>query len=311
MKKISLIIPVYNEEDTVTNAYNKLKEVMLSLSNDYAHEMIFTDNHSEDKTFEILQGIAKKDPIVKVIRFSRNFGYQRSIYSGYMFASGDAAIQIDCDLQDPPGMIPDFIKKWEAGYDVVYGVRITRREHFAINWVRKAFYRLMKTISDDNLPLDAGDFRLVDRKVLNELKKIYDYNPYIRGLIASMGFNQFGIPYDRQPREKGLSKFRLRDLFNLSIDGIINHSMLPLRLATYVGLLVFLVALIFMFGYIVSKIFLTPTWPAGFATLVVLILFLISFNALFIGILGEYIARIFQQSKRMPITIIDKVINVD
>lgn len=310
MKKISLIIPVYNEEEVVANSYGKLKKILSSLSRNYTYEIIFTDNHSEDNTFAILQEIANDDPNVKVIRFSRNFGYQKSIYTGYLCATGDAAIQIDCDLQDPPEMIEEFIKKWEEGYDVVYGVRVKRKENWAINVVRKIFYILINLISKDALPTDAGDFRLVDKKILNELRNIYDYNPYIRGLIATMGFNQCGIPYNRLAREKGISKFRLNDLLNLSIDGIINHSAIPLRLATATGLFLFITTFIFMLFYIGLKLFLSPPWPAGFTTLVVLLLFLISFNSLFVGILGEYILRIFQQTKRLPITIVEKTVNI-
>lgn len=311
MKKISLIVPVYNEEEMVEATYNKLKALTGSLSTKYEYEMIFTDNHSKDNTFNILHNIAKKDKNVKLIRFSRNFGYQKSIYTGYLFASGDAAIQIDCDLQDPPEMIEEFLKKWEEGYDVVYGIRVTRKENWVINTVRKIFYRFINYMSADNLPVDAGDFRLIDRKILEELRKIYDYNPYLRGLIASMGFNQIGIPYQRLARQTGVGKFRMKDYFNLSIDGIVNHSVKPLRLATLSGLIIFATTFIFIFVYIGLKIIASPPWPAGFTTLVVLLLLSISINALFIGILGEYIARIFQQIKSLPITIVEKTINLE
>lgn len=310
MKTISIVIPVYNEEDNVINAYDAVDQFMKEYEGKYDYEIIFTDNHSEDNTFSLLQGIAKNDKRVKILRFSRNFGYQKSIYTGYLLASGDAAIQLDCDLQDPPQMIHQFIKKWEEGYAVVYGIRRKRKESWFINTTRRLFYRLISFLSTDKLPQDAGDFRLVDKKILDELRKLYDCYPYIRGLIASLGFEQIGIPYDRLERKKGKSKFRLSDYIDLAIDGMVNHSIMPLRIATYLGFVVFVATILVSLGFLVAKVFFGQSWPRGFTTIIIFISFSLGLSTLLLGIIGEYIGRIYQQVKRRPITIIDKVINL-
>jgi len=309
MKKISIIVPVYNEQDNVLNAYNALKKEMDLFKGKYDYEIIFTDNHSQDNTFRLLQDIARGDLRVKIARFSRNFGYQKSIYTGYILSSGDAAIQFDCDLQDPAEFLGKFIEKWEQGYQVVYGIRRERKEMRLINLIRKIFYRFIAFLSKDDLPKDAGDFRLIDKRIISELKKLYDYHPYIRGLIASFGFEQVGIEYNRQERRRGKSKFRFGDLVNLALDGIVNHSIALLQLATYCGFVIFLCAFGFLFVYLAGKIFFGQNWPPGFATLVTLVLFSLSLNALFLGIIGEYIGRIYQQVKSYPITIIEKSVN--
>jgi dolichol-phosphate mannosyltransferase len=308
-KLISIIIPTYNEEDNVAQAYNALLGLKQSLEKIYDFEFLFTDNHSSDKTFGILSQLAEKESRLKVLRFSRNFGYQRSIYTGYVNAKGDAAVQLDCDLQDPPEMIPEFLRLWESGYQVVYGIRRSRKENWLINTVRKIFYYLIDLLSEDSLPRHAGDFRLVDRQVLDELRKINDQQPYLRGAIATMGFNQIGVPYDRAKRLRGKSKFSFSELVHLGIDGILNHSIIPLRIASYIGITVSLLTLLGSICYIIARFVFGKDWPAGFATTTVLILASISLNALFLGIIGEYLGRIYRQVKKRPITIIEKAIN--
>jgi dolichol-phosphate mannosyltransferase len=213
-------------------------------------------------------------------------------------------------MQDPPSLILAFITKWEEGNQVVYGVRRTRSEGPLITILRKIFYRMINFLSDDELPHDAGDFRLVDRRVVDELKRIYDSTPYIRGTIASLGFQQVGVPYDRHERSAGESKFNFSSLINLAIDGILNHSIIPLRLAIYTGLTTFFIALLLVAGYVSCKVFLHLHWPAGFTTTTTLILISLSLNALFLGIIGEYLGRIFQQVKHRPITVIEESVNL-
>ncbi len=307
-KCISIVVPVFNEEDNVLSLYNTVTEVMSSLSDNYDYELIFTDNHSTDNTYDKMAQLATTDKRVRVYRFSRNFGYQRSIITGYLKARGDAAIQLDCDMQDPPHMIPEFVRQWDQGYKVVYGVRRFRKENWGITFLRKVFYRLINMLSDDHLPLDAGDFRLIDRCVLNELKNIDDSQPYLRGTIAAMGFRQIGIPYDRSERACGESKFSFSDLLGLAIDGILNHSIVPLRIATYTGLVVSTLTFFAMGIYAIGKFLLGQNWPAGFATTTVLLLLSISLNALFLGIIGEYLGRIYKQVKKRSLTIIEKQI---
>jgi glycosyltransferase involved in cell wall biosynthesis len=306
---ISFIVPVYNEEENVTPLYEAVIRIMNLVSN-YDFEIIFTDNRSTDRTFSLLENISKNDVRVKVLRFSRNYGYQKSIYTGYLNATGDCAIQLDCDLQDPISMVPVFIDYWEKGNEVVYGVRRSRKESWWINNIRKVFYWMIDRLSEDHLPRDAGDFRLVDRRILDALKEIHDEQPYLRGTISSLGFNQIGIPYDRDERLRGESKFSFGQLIRLAFDGILNHSLVPLRFASYIGLAVSGITFIGILVYFIGKL-LGANWPAGFATTTILLLMSLSLNALFLGIIGEYLGRIYQQVKKGPLTVVDKKINCD
>lgn len=305
-KLVSLIIPVYNEEENINYCYEGLNLALQPLNATYDFEFIFTDNHSTDTTFEKLKKLAYKDPRVRAFRLSRNFGYQKSILTGYRLARGDAAIQVDCDLQDPPQLIPDLLKKWTDGYKVVYGVRTDRKENFVLKRVRKLFYRIIDLLSDTRLPHDAGDFRLVDRVILDELKHLKDADPYLRGTIAELGFGQIGIPYQREARRFGASKFPFSALIRLAIDGITNHSIVPLRLATYTGLAISIITLLGMLGYIAARFVFGKEWPSGFATTTALLLISLSLNSLFLGIIGEYLGRIYLQVKKRPETIIEE-----
>ena len=307
-KLISLVIPVFNEEENVDPLYRAVLPVMTRLENKYEFELLFTDNHSTDQTFEVIQNLAKNDRRIRAFRFSRNFGFQRSIFTGYSLARGVAAIQLDCDLQDPPELICEFIEKWEQGFRVVYGERTRRSESIMMNFTRKVFYRLINFLSEDKLPLDAGDFRLVDRRVIDELKRVEDYQPYLRGTIAALGFEQAGVPYERAERQRGRTHFTLSQLVGLALDGILNHSIVPLRIATYTGLVVSSVTFLGLLFYAIGKYALGKEWPPGFATLAILILGSLSLNALFLGIIGEYLGRIYQQVKRRPLTIVERQI---
>jgi dolichol-phosphate mannosyltransferase len=308
-KLISIVVPVYNEQGNIEPLYAAVKQVLVQLAERYDYEFVFTDNHSEDATFSELSRLAERDPNVRVFRFSRNFGFQRSIHTGYSMARGDAAIQLDCDLQDPPQLILDFVREWENGYKVVYGVRRSRREGALITHTRKVFYRLIDRLSEDRLPHDAGDFRLVDRRVLDELKLQHDPRPYLRGALAVLGFDQKGIAYDRAARERGSSKFRFGDLLALALDGILSHSTVPLRMATYTGLAVSVITFLGLAAYAVARFVFGREWPPGFATITVLILLSLSLNALFLGVIGEYVGRIYQQVRRPPMTIIESSID--
>lgn len=305
---ISIVIPVYNEEENVELCYHQINKILMSISKKYEFEFIFTDNHSTDNTFNKLKDLTEVDKRIRVIRFSRNFGFQRSILTGYLAAKGDAAIQLDCDLQDPPELINDFIAKWEEGYKVVYGIRISRKEGKFITALRKIFYRLIDILSDTNIPHDAGDFRIIDRCIIDVLAKTQDMRPYIRGMISSIGFKQIGIPYERAARKHGQSKFSFKHLFQLAIDGITNHSIVPLRFATYTGLLISLITFLGVVSYVIGQFFFGKHWPAGFATTTALILTSLSLNALFLGIIGEYLGRIYLQTKPSPLTIIEQEI---
>ena len=308
---ISIVVPVFNEQDNVNRLHVEVTKVMATLADRYDYEILFTDNCSTDRTFELIAELALVDRRIRALRFSRNFGFQRSVLTGLLNARGDAVIEIDCDLQDPPQLIPEFLHHWEAGNRVVYGIRRKREEGWFINNARKAFYRTINALSEVPLPNDAGDFRLVDRRVIEELRRQEDDQPYVRGAIAAVGFRQIGIPYDRDARLKGKSNFSWGDLCTLAIDGLLNHSIVPLRLATFTGIIVSILTLLGSFAFFFGKLFLGRDWPAGFATLIIVVLLSLSLNTVFLGIIGEYLGRVYRQVKKRPLTIIAERIDPD
>jgi dolichol-phosphate mannosyltransferase len=304
---VSIVVPVFNEELNVDPFYKAVTETIQPLENRFAFEFVFTDNHSTDSTFHLLKALAARDSRVTAVRFSRNFGYQRSIMTGYAHTRGDVAIQLDVDLQDPPELMARFLQEWQDGADVVFGVRVQRQEPWFINIQRAIFYRLVDFLSEDKLPVDAGDFRLISRRVIELLKTYEDAQPYLRGTIATLGFKQVGIPYSRNARVLGESKFNFSKLVSLALDGILNHSTVPLRLSTYFGLTVSILTLVAIIGYTAAKILTGADWPAGFATLAALILASLSINAMLLGIIGEYMGRMYRQVRKQPLTIIEDV----
>jgi len=306
---ISLVVPVYNEELNILPFHEKVTSTIEPFADRFRFELVFTDNHSTDNTFPILAALASRDPRVRVFRFSKNFGYQRSILTGYIKCRGDAAIQLDVDLQDPPELIGVFLGRWQEGADVVYGVRVQRAEGFGITALRAVFYRLVDMLSEEELPVDAGDFRLISRRVIDLLCSYRDANPYLRGTIATLGFKQVGVEYTRSARQFGESKFPFSKLMSLAIDGILNHSILPLRFATYFGLASSLLMIMVMAGYAIVRIVFRAQWPAGFTTLAALILLSISINAMLLGIIGEYLGRMYRQVRDSPLTIIEAEID--
>jgi polyisoprenyl-phosphate glycosyltransferase len=309
-KLISVLIPVFNEEGNIRRAYDAVRDVFEQMNDRYTFEIIFTDNHSTDNSSAIVSELAAGDPRVRAVRFARNFGFQRSVLTAYRLASGDAAIQIDCDLQDPPTVFPRFLELWEQGHDVVVGIRRFRQESKLLQWARRVYYRLLKRLSDDNLMLDSGDFRLIDRSVLDQLHLINDVAPYTRGLTSLLATKQIGVAYDRQARQAGVSKFPVGKLIALAIDGLITHSIFPLRLAAFIGLGISVLTCLASFFYIFSRLFFGINWPAGFATTTVLLLFGISLNAIFLGIIGEYVGRIYNQVRSRPTTVIEFSVNM-
>lgn len=308
---ISIVVPVYNEETNILPFYEALSRVIAPLDSRYRFEFVFTDNHSEDATFPLLQDLTRRDVRVRAYRFSRNFGFQRSIMTGYTKAKGDAAVQMDVDLQDPPELLPRFLEEWESGAEVVYGVRVKRQEAWITNVQRSLFYRLIDKLSEDKIPVDAGDFRLISRRVIDLLKSFDDAKPYLRGTIASLGFKQVGIPYNRGVRTSGESKFPFSKLVSLAVDGILNHSVVPLRISTYIGVTISVITFLAIVGYTIGKLLLGSDWPPGFATLAALILLGISVNAMLLGIIGEYLGRMYQQMRNQPLSIVEQTAGVE
>jgi len=307
---ISIVIPVFNEEPNVRPAYDAIRQVFATLSDRYEFEIVFTDNHSTDCTFAQIAAVAAEDPRVRGVRFARNFGFHRSVLTGIRLARGDAVVQLDCDLQDPPTIIPQFLSLWEKGHDVVVGIRRVRVEGRLLQWARRLYYRLLTKASEDNLVLDGGDFRLVDRSVVDQLRVIDDAAPYTRGLTSMLAANQIGVPYDRITRARGRSKFPLRKLAWFAVDGFVAHSTIPLRIAAYAGLLITVITFLASLIYIIARLVFGTNWPAGFATTTVLILFSTSLNAIFLGIIGEYVGRIYNQVRVRPTAVIERAVNM-
>jgi len=315
-KLISIITPMFNEEENVSYYYKNIREITDSLSNEYNFEFIITDNSSTDQTFEIIQNIAQEDKRFRIFRLSRNYGYQKSLWTGYCQSKGDACISIDCDLQDPPEIFYKFLEEWKNSYQIVYGIRESREESFLkskqivdIFYLRNFFYILLNKISNNDIPKNAGDFMLIDKKIVEILKGIEDHNIYIRGTIFSLGFNKKGITYKRKARKFGKTKFKFSSSLKLALDGIVSMSGLPLKIASVFGIIIAFLTTILSGYFILAKFFFDINMPAGLTTIIVLILFGISLNALFLGIIGEYIARIYDQRSNRPITIIKESID--
>jgi dolichol-phosphate mannosyltransferase len=307
---ISISVPVYNEEGNIPTLYTRLVSLAESMANECRLEFVFTDNSSTDGTWRLLQDLAAADGRIRAIRFSKNFGFQRSILANYLHTRGDAVMQIDADLQDPPEMLREFLALWKQGYHVVYGVRRARPEGRFINAFRKLGYWVIDRISEHPIPRNAGDFRLVDRKVIDGLTHHRSAEPYLRGLIAGMGFRQIGITYDRSARTAGQSKFNVAQLIRLGLTGVFNHSLVPLRLATVAGIGILSLSAVGTIYYLVLKL-VFPDFPRGLASLHILILFGIGFQSLLLGILGEYLLRIYRILRNEPLAIIQDSLNLD
>lgn len=304
-KLITVSVPVLNEAENLDALLTRLDGLDKS-ELDYDFEFLFTDNASSDKTFEILAERAKTDSRIRVLRFSRNFGFQISILMNYLNARGDAAVQIDADLQDPPEMISEFLRSWEEGYKVVYGVRKRLPELFIKAWSRKAYYRLVRHLSETDIPVDAGDFRLIDRAIIEELRSIKEQTPYLRGVIANMGYAQMGIPYDRVARSAGKSKFNLASLVSLGLDGITSQSTRPLRIVTLFGVGICILAFAAVAFYLAVFAINPSKLPDGFTTLTLIGLTSLGLNALFVGLVGEYVGRIFNNTRGLPLALVEQ-----
>lgn len=307
-RMISIVIPVLNEEENVELCYDSLSKVLAKLP--FEFEILFTDNHSSDRTFVLIQKLAETDSRVKAARFSANVGYQRSILSGLLLARGDAIIQLDCDLQDPPSLIPKMISLWQDNHQVVYGIRERRKEGLIITACRKLFYLIVDVLSPKKIPRDAGDFRLIDRCVVEAIARNPIKSPYIRGEIAKAGFNQVGFKYDREKRQFGETKFTMSRLFRLTADAIVSQSVIPLRMATFIGFFATLASIILIVVYSIASIW-SGAWPPGFTTLAVLGLFNIGLVSLLLGILGEYLIRVIEQVSQGPVSVVQETINIE
>ncbi|UTA68385.1 glycosyltransferase family 2 protein [Emticicia sp. 21SJ11W-3] len=310
---ISIVIPIFNEEENLQNLYNRLTSAAPSWSEDY--EIVLVDDGSRDQSLTMMRVMAAKDPRVKVVKLSRNFGHQPAISAGIKVAKGDAIVIMDGDLQDPPEELNRFLNKWREGYEVVYAVRTKRKEGFFKKVAYSAFYRILAWISDIEIPLDSGDFCVMDRKVVNVLvEEMPEQIRFVRGMRAYAGFKQVGVTYERAERAAGEVKYTFKKLVQLALDGLFGFSSFPLRLATYMGFLIsipsfFLGTFFILHRLIGFKVFgHAPEETPGTASLAVGMYFLSGVILIILGILGEYIGRIYIEVKKRPFFVIDEII---
>jgi glycosyltransferase involved in cell wall biosynthesis len=308
MKLISVVTACYNEEDNIAEVYKQVKEVFNALPA-YKYEHIFIDNASKDRTVPMLKEIAQKDKNVKIIVNTRNFGHIRSPFHGLLQASGDAVISIVADLQDPPKMTADFIKKWEEGYKIVVGVKMQSHEFFLMKWIRRFYYRLIGRLSEISQIGNFTGFGLYDKKIIDILRNINDPYPYFRGLISDIGFEVAKIEYAQPPRKSGRTKNNFYTLYDMAMLGITNHSKVPLRIATMLGFLMSLASTLIAIGYFVYKIIFWDRFNVGMAPLVIGFFFFASVQLFFIGMLGEYIGAIHTQVLKRPLVIEKERVN--
>jgi glycosyltransferase involved in cell wall biosynthesis len=310
MKKISIVTPCFNEEDNILNCYEVVKNLFETQLADYTFEHIFADNCSTDGSEIILRNLAEKDSRVKVILNSRNFGAPRSLFNALKSATGNPVVAyLPADLQDPPEKIPEMVKLWEGGYEVVYGQRQTRRESFVLEGLRKTFYRTINSLASFQLPLDAGEFQVLDQKVVATLREFEDEYPYVRGMIAACGFRSVGVPYEMKQRDFGVSKANWYLLIDQAINGIISFSQVPLRLALFLGCAIAIPSLFYAFYSAIRIAFFGSDAEAGIPTLVVSLFALSGIQLIFVGLLGEYIGSIHAHVRKRPLVIERERIN--
>jgi glycosyltransferase involved in cell wall biosynthesis len=306
---LSLVLPIYNEEGVIPELHSRLQSFLTELALDA--EVVFVNDGSRDRSMELLRGISAGEPRYRILSFARNFGHQSAITAGLDYARGKAVVVLDADLQDPPAVILEMVAKWREGFDVVYGKRRSREgESFFKLITAKIFYRLFAAMIPIDVPLDTGDFRLMSRAVVVALRELKETHRFVRGMVAWVGFKQTAVLYDRPGRFAGETKYPLRKMLRFAIDGITSFSILPLRFATYLGMLISLASVGVAVWAVLAKYVFRVT-VQGWTAEVVLVSLLASVQLLMIGILGEYIGRIYEEVKRRPLYVVADRVNLD
>jgi len=299
---VSVIVPMYNEEEVISTTFARLKEVMDRSGERY--ELIFINDGSKDSSAQIIKKFAEQHPEVVLIDFSRNFGHQIAITAGMDYARGDAIIIIDADLQDPPEVMLLMLEKWREGYEVVYGKRAKRKgETWFKKTTAKLFYRTLRMLTNVDIPADTGDFRLIDRKVCDVLVGLKEKNRFVRGLVSWIGFKQTSVEFVREERFAGVTKYPLKRMVRFAIDAITSFSFKPLRIASYVGFAISLISFIYLLVVLYQRLF-TETTTTGWASIVAINLLFNGIILLLLGVIGEYIGRIYEETKNRPLYIV-------
>ncbi len=303
--RVSVAIPIYNEQAVVPRLLSRTTAVLESLPGG-PHEIVIVDDGSTDRTLELLETAAEQDPRLVIVALSRNFGHQTALAAGLDHVSGDLVVMMDGDLQDPPEAIPTLVDAYRGGYDVVYVRRVNRKEAWWLRLCYYFFYRLLAALSPVQLPVDAGDFGLMSRRVIDEIRKMPEHHRYLRGMRSWVGFRQIGIPIERAARQAGTTKYSPFKLLKLASDGIFAFSIVPLRAAAILGASAIVSSLLFATYAVYAKFLLHS--PQGFTALIVVITFLSGVNLFFLGIIGEYVGRIYEEAKARPHYVVKKVI---
>ncbi|MFR5950799.1 MAG: glycosyltransferase family 2 protein [Clostridia bacterium] len=305
MKKITIIIPAYNEEESLPYLYERLEKLMDSNKN-YEFEILFVNDGSKDKTIELIKQYREKDKRISYVDFSRNFGKEIAMMAGLDYAKGDAVIFMDADLQDPPELIPELIKYWEEGYDDVYAKRKSRAgETFLKKFTSKMYYKVLQSLTNVPIQKDTGDFRLLDRRCVNALKKMRETQRCSKSMFSWIGYNKKEVLYDRDPRIAGKTKWNYKKLVDLAIDGITSFTTSPLRISTYLCIPTFF-ALFIYFIYVICKMILFTGKIDAYQAIILLILFFSGIQILLFGIIGEYLGRIFNETKNRPLYLVNE-----
>ena len=305
MNLISVVVPVYNESETIETFYDRATRALAAIDG-FDYEILFVNDGSNDESHDKLSRLAAADPRVCVLKFSRNFGHQIAITAGLDYARGHCVVVIDSDLQDPPEVITEMVGKWRQGFDVVYGVRAERDGEGRIKLITASlFYRLLGRLTNIRIPVDVGDFRLMSRRAVDQLKQLREKDRFVRGLVSWIGFNQTGVPYHRDKRYAGETKYPYRKMIKFALDGITSFSTAPLKLASWMGYIAALLAILYLISVFVQK--LLGFTVDGWATIMVALLFLGSVQLICLGILGEYLGRIFNEVKPRPMYVIEEV----
>ncbi len=312
-KIISIVTPCFNEQDNVTDCQNAIARLFQDMLPEYDFEHIFCDNASTDNTPAVLRALAAQEARVKVIFNARNFGPFCSTFNGLLSASGDAVVVLfAADLQDPAEVITDFVRQWEKGYQIVYGIRAQREEGFLMRTIRSCYYRTVSRFANFQIPPDVGEFQLIDRIVLNALRNFDDYYPYIRGMIASCGFKSIGIKYVWKARRKGFSKNRLYHLIDQGLNGMISFTRVPMRLCLLFGFAISIMSILYAIFSLTWHVIVRGTEaPPGIPTIIVALFFFSGLQFFFLGVLGEYICAIHSQVRKRPIVIENGRLNFD
>lgn len=301
--RLSVVVPVYNEEDNVAVLHARLLAALRDLG---SFEIVFVDDGSTDNSADLICQLQRRDPAVRLVRFSRNFGHQAALSAGIDYARGDAVVIMDADLQDPPELLPELVRAWEGGAEVVYAFRRKRQEGIFKRATAAGFYRLLRIVANVEIPVDSGDFCLLDRKVADVLRSLPERNRFIRGLRSWAGFSQVGVPYDRPARHAGETKFTLRKMTRLASDGVMSFTSLPLRIASWIGFATVAAGFAYLALAVATQL-TSGSLPQGWTSLVAIVLILGGAQLVVLGVLGSYVARVYDETKHRPLYVVSRL----